>query len=90
MKNFLGNLFSKVQGDVYETSLDGSIVQVHQAEPTNPALLRAVRLSQRLQALAGEGIITPPAPQESTRKPTHTDQRIIQGYGDDRATDGGL
>ncbi len=88
--SFLGSFFAKVKGDVYETALDGSIVKVHEAEPTNPALLRAVRLSQRLQALAGEGIITPPAPKESTRKPTHTDQRIIDGYGDDRATDGGL
>lgn len=89
--SFLSSLFAKVQGDVYETSLDGSIIKVHEAAPKDPALLRAVKLSQRLQALAGEGVITPPAPKESsTRKPTHTDQNIIDGYGDERATDGGL
>jgi len=90
----LGKLFAKVQGDVYETSLDGSIIKAHSAQPS-AAEARINVFARILQYMAGDGASIPPAPAEpkaetGTPKPTYTKQNIIDGYGDERATDGGL
>lgn len=93
----LGKLFAKVKGDVYETSLDGSVIKVHEAEPLNTAAARAVKLSRLFQAFLGDGTIAPVESHSgkqtesgADRPPTYTDQRLIENYGDERASDAGL
>jgi|GEM_PF-5721546 len=82
----LGNLFAKVKGDVYETSLDGSIVKTHSAQASQ-AEARIDVFIKILQHMADAGMKIPPAPAEpkaetSTPKPTHQDYNDNNGYWD--------